>query len=221
LETGFTSEPAPESGPFILHAEIWPGVLDNLDEAGASCRDEAQVRELCWAFRDLDEAGRLRELFERPAGLTDEQVRICESEESWTLGSGLDLPSNSPRHQIQSLFAAWADAVRRADAAAIAGMVTEDAEFWSQGMAPLVGRAMVEAAMTALLGQYELDQQFEVQELVVSSDLAFARGLERNRVVPRSGGEPREVLQRAFSMIRREPDGRWRFARGMTNQPPA
>lgn len=87
LETGFTSEPTPESGPFILHAEIWPGILDVLDETGAICRDEAQVRELCRLFRDQDEAGQLRKLFERPAGLTDEQVRICENEESWTLGA--------------------------------------------------------------------------------------------------------------------------------------
>lgn len=129
--------------------------------------------------------------------------------------------STTPEDEIRKLLTAWASAVRRADAAAIASLVTEDAEFWSQGAAPLVGRAMVETAMAAFLGQYELDQHFEMQELVISGDLAFARGLERNRVTPRSGGEPKEVLQRAFSVIRRELDGRWRFARGMTNQPPA
>jgi hypothetical protein len=29
-----------------------------------------------------------------------------------------------------------------------------------------------------------------------------------------------EVRQRAFSILFRGPDGAWRFARGMTNQPP-
>jgi hypothetical protein len=87
LETGFTSQPSPETGPFILHAEIWPGILGALDEQGVSCRDEAQVRDLCRLFRDQDEAGQLHRLFERPNGLTDDQVRICETEESWTLGA--------------------------------------------------------------------------------------------------------------------------------------
>jgi uncharacterized protein (TIGR02246 family) len=225
LETGFTSAPVPESGPFILHAEIWPGILDALDESGASCRDEAQVRELCRLFRDLDATDCLRELFERPTGLTDEQVRICEGEEGWTLGSRLGIPIRispvriSAEKQIQSLFAAWADAVRRLDAGAVASLVTEDAEFWSQGAAPLVGQAMVETTMTSFFERFELDQQFEMQELVVSGDLAFVRGLEHNRLVARTGGEPQEVLQRAFSVIRRESDGHWRFARGMTNQP--
>lgn len=87
LETGFTGEPSPESGPFILHAEIWPGILDGLDETDASCRDEAQVRELCRLFRDLDEVGQLQGLFDRPDGLTDEEVSVCENEEGWTLGA--------------------------------------------------------------------------------------------------------------------------------------
>jgi ketosteroid isomerase-like protein len=40
--------------------------------------------------------------------------------------------------------------------------------------------------------------------------------MEHNRVTPR-GGEPVEISQRAFMVLRREPDGRWRYARGMTN----
>jgi uncharacterized protein (TIGR02246 family) len=126
----------------------------------------------------------------------------------------------STEEEIQALLGAWADALRRSDAPAVASLVTDDAEFWSQGAAPLSGREAVEATMAAFLERFALDQQFEVQELVVSGDLAFVRGLERNRLVPRDGSESREVLQRAFSVLRRESDGVWRFARGMTNQPP-
>ncbi len=28
FETGFTASPSPEAGPFVLHAEIWPGVVN-------------------------------------------------------------------------------------------------------------------------------------------------------------------------------------------------
>ena len=85
LETGFTSEPVPPSGPFILHAEIWPGILDRLDTTGI--RDQAQVRELSQLLRQWDESGRLAEFFDPPANLTEEEVRAAVEEESWTLGS--------------------------------------------------------------------------------------------------------------------------------------
>jgi hypothetical protein len=28
FETGFTADAVPDSGPFVVHAEIWPGVLE-------------------------------------------------------------------------------------------------------------------------------------------------------------------------------------------------
>ena len=85
LETGFTPEPVSSTGPFILHAEIWPGILDQLDATGI--RDQTQVRELARLLREWDESGRLGELFDRPRNLTDDEMRGCVDEESWTLGS--------------------------------------------------------------------------------------------------------------------------------------
>lgn len=122
---------------------------------------------------------------------------------------------------IEKLFLHWAEAGRQGDAHALAQMVTEDAEFWAHGAAPLKGRDEVVSRMTAFFESYEIDQGFERQEIVVSGDLAFVRGMEINRVTAREGGAPPlEIRQRAFSILFRGPDGVWRFARGMTNKPP-
>lgn len=121
---------------------------------------------------------------------------------------------------IEKLFHDWADAGRRGDAQAMARMVTENAEFWSHGAPPLKGRDEVVSRMTTFFESYEIDQGFERQEIVISGDLAFVRGMEINRVIPRDGAPPLEIRQRAFSILFREPDGAWRFARGMTNKPP-
>ena len=57
FETGFTEQPIPPKGPFVLHAEIWPGIVDV--PADAPIRDQAQVRLMCeWAARH-DAAGTL------------------------------------------------------------------------------------------------------------------------------------------------------------------
>jgi uncharacterized protein (TIGR02246 family) len=121
---------------------------------------------------------------------------------------------------IEQLFRDWADAGRRGDAQAMAQMVTEDAEFWTHGAAPLQGRDEVASRMATFFESYEIDQGFERQEIVISGDLAFVRGMEINRVTPRNGAPPMEIRQRALSILFREPDGTWRFARGMTNKPP-
>ena len=120
---------------------------------------------------------------------------------------------------IEQLFRDWADAGRRGDAHAMAQMVTEDAEFWTHGAPPLKGRGEVVSRMTSFFESYEIDQGFERQEIVISGDLAFVRGMEINRVTPRDGAPAMEIRQRALSILFREPDG-WKFARGMTNKPP-
>jgi ketosteroid isomerase-like protein len=71
--------------------------------------------------------------------------------------------------------------------------------------------------MGAALAQLSVEQSYEPSETVVSGDWAFQRGIERIRATPRGGGPTREHVQRALVIMRRGEDGRWRYARGMTN----
>jgi hypothetical protein len=87
FETGFTPNPTPSRGPFILHAEIFPGnVPDPLDE-DVGVRDQAQVRAVVrWLCR-LDEAGELEQLFTAPDNLAPNALTSCVNEEGWIFGS--------------------------------------------------------------------------------------------------------------------------------------
>jgi uncharacterized protein (TIGR02246 family) len=119
---------------------------------------------------------------------------------------------------IDRTLAEWAAAIAQGDLALLCSLVTEDAEFWTQGAAPLIGRRAVESAFKPLLEAYRFSQRFEEQERFLGPDWSLLRGVEYNTLEPRSGGPQREVKQRAFSLLRRESDGRWRFARGITHQ---
>jgi uncharacterized protein (TIGR02246 family) len=122
--------------------------------------------------------------------------------------------------EVAETFDAWAAAVRAGDLETIVGLVAEDAEFWTNSRPPLVGREQVREAFAPLLAGYALEQDFDCHELVVAGEWALVRGLERNQLTSRAGGEPLRRRQRAFSVLRRGDDGVWRFARGMTNLPP-
>jgi uncharacterized protein (TIGR02246 family) len=122
--------------------------------------------------------------------------------------------------KIAELFDRWRAAGRAGDAERLAEMVTEDAEFWTSGLPPMRGRDAVRTAFPPVFAQYEVDQEFTFQELIVSGDWAFVRGMEVNRATPRAGGGEIVRRQRAFMVLRRDEDGQWRFARGMTHLPP-
>lgn len=86
FETGFTRQSAPDKGPFILHAEIFPGNVPDPLDAGV-IRDQGQVRAVVRWLSRLDEAGGLAQLFAAPSNLAAEALGSCVREEGWILGS--------------------------------------------------------------------------------------------------------------------------------------
>jgi hypothetical protein len=92
FETQFTTTPSPSQGPFILHAEIWPGVVKQRTQDITSAhpgiiRDQAQVRAMCEWAAECDEQGTLGQFFGTPNGLNPQQVQDCIQEEGWVLGA--------------------------------------------------------------------------------------------------------------------------------------
>ncbi len=89
FETGFSPNPTEDSDALVIHAEIWPGILDKklLEDHGRSCRDEAQVTLLAELLAKLDEEKALGTWFEKPVGLSSDQEKTCVNEEGWILGA--------------------------------------------------------------------------------------------------------------------------------------
>jgi len=85
FETGFTSQPSPVVGPFVLHAEIWPGVSE-MDRSLHQVRDTAQVLSLSRRIAELDSTGSLGKWFEEPVDFDHANRTACISEEGWILG---------------------------------------------------------------------------------------------------------------------------------------
>lgn len=88
FETGFGDRPTPNLGPFILHVEIWPGVVADRLDPGIAIRDQAQVRAFVEWLHELDTNSDLGDLFAKPSHLSGEDVKACINEEGWILGAG-------------------------------------------------------------------------------------------------------------------------------------
>jgi hypothetical protein len=87
FETEFGLTPASAGMPFILHAEIWPGVVNDRLDPTLTIRDQAQVRAMVDWLSELDTANELLPLFGTPAGLSGERLRRVLDEEGWIFGS--------------------------------------------------------------------------------------------------------------------------------------
>jgi uncharacterized protein (TIGR02246 family) len=123
--------------------------------------------------------------------------------------------------EIASLHRQWRDALMDEDVDRVVGFLTPDYELWAPGAEPIRGRENVRTMMTAALARYRIDPAFESEECLVSGDLAVDRGWDVQTVVPREGGVSQTRRQRVFLVIRRESDGAWRYARGMSQPGPA
>jgi ketosteroid isomerase-like protein len=76
--------------------------------------------------------------------------------------------------------------------------------------------------MRGAMERYHITQSFEPAESVIAGDWAFERGIERMTITPVAGGPTQTMTQRALLILRRDADGQWQYARGMTNGlPPA
>src|SRR5947207_1785420 len=95
-------------------------------------------------------------------------------------------------NEIDQLFADFSDALRRRD--------------------------RVRTSMRDACETYVVERSWDEVERLTGDDFAVSVGIERTRVTPRAGGEPVEVTQRGWTLARRGADGRWRFARGITNR---
>lgn len=129
--------------------------------------------------------------------------------------------ADADRRAIDALRDAWVAAVAAGDARALADLVTPDYEVWAHATPAFTGPETVVAMMGAAMSRYAITQRYEPIETVVSGEWAFQRGIEHIHGVPRDGGAPHDAQQRALLILRRGADGRWRYARGMTNGLPA
>ena len=119
---------------------------------------------------------------------------------------------------IRHLYRLWTELVRAEAIPELLQMITPDAVFLPENAPQLVGRERVEAVYRQTFALFRIEQSFREEELVVAGDFALMRGVEEVRAFPKDGGPPQSTQgRRTMTILQRGSDGRWRFARGMTN----
>src|SRR5438552_9593594 len=104
-----------------------------------------------------------------------------------SVGTGFSLCPQKRMNEIDQLFADFTDALRRGDCDALAELVTDDAEFWSHGVAAMKGRDHVRTSMRDACEKYVVERSWDEVERLTGDGFAVSVGIERTRATPRAG----------------------------------
>ena len=87
--------------------------------------------------------------------------------------------------------------------------MAEDVVFLVAGHAPMRGRTAFESGLRKLLATHRIESTGEVQEVVVSGELAYCWSQLTVRIVPLAGGEAATRAGSALSILRKQAGGAW------------
>ena len=125
------------------------------------------------------------------------------------------------RQAIRQLTEDWLAAVRAKDIDRLTAMVAEDAVFLPAALPPVRGKQAVAALYRQFFPQFRrVEQTVSIEEIEIAGDWAFSWGFETFVVQPHDGGPEIRRQGKAISILRRQPDGSWLFARGINNTAP-
>ena len=122
---------------------------------------------------------------------------------------------------IRNLVAKWHRTTAAGDVDTILGLMAEDVVFLVAGKPPMKGRSTFEKGLRSLLKSHRVESSGDVQEVLVSEDLAYCWTLLKVRVTPLSGGSANERSGSTLSILRKQANGSWVMVRDANLLPSA
>ena len=114
--------------------------------------------------------------------------------------------------EIRNLVATWLTATKAGDVDTVLGLMTDDVVFLVPGRAPMRKQEFAELSRPpAGNTPPQIESRSEIQEIVVSGDVAFM-WTKLSMVMTPPGGQPIERAGHTLSVLKRV-DGRWLLAR--------
>ena len=114
---------------------------------------------------------------------------------------------------IRALFERWYRAMEDGNVADLISLVTADVIVKAPGSPPMLGSTALEQALTAFLESHSETVDYDIAEVEVSGQLAFARISESATIQPKSGSQTSTIDGMHLAVLKRQPDGEWLLAR--------
>ena len=129
-----------------------------------------------------------------------------------------DSEQDADKRTIVALVDRWRVATKAKDLDVILALLADDAVFLPSTLPPLRGRDEVAKMYRDFFPRYrEIQQEGSIEEVRVAGDWAFFWGTDELHLTPESGENKIHMRGKGLGILKREPDGSWRFWRGINN----
>ena len=120
--------------------------------------------------------------------------------------------AQSDQQAVRAIHSSWIEAVNAGDLDRLLTLMTDDVVFINPGQEPF-GRDRFPVTFSAAHQQLRICCGSELEEVVVSGDVAYTRSRDALSMTPRTSGKATELAGYRIAIYRRQPDGRWLLAR--------
>ncbi len=114
--------------------------------------------------------------------------------------------------QIRQIHATWIDAVNAGNLALLLTLMTDDVVFLNPGEKPF-GRTGFSNNFSTGQQSALINCRSDLEEVVVSGDVAYTRSCDALLVAPRANGQVRQLTGYRITVYRKQPDDHWLLAR--------
>ncbi len=120
--------------------------------------------------------------------------------------------------EIEALVAQWASATQEKNLASLLELMTDDITFLPAAGSVIRGRSAARVVYEHMFAQVtRMESRPVVEEIQIAGDWAFLTGIDELLLTMAATGERVHMKGRAISILRRQKDGSWKFARGINN----
>jgi len=129
-----------------------------------------------------------------------------------------DLPSQAALGAVGRAVDAATSALNNGDVEAFVALHTEDAVVLKPGDPPQTGLAAMRSSLQDLFETYGVEESRTVEETRIAGEWAFVWGTYQTALTPKEGGETLQEAGGYIDILRRGPQGEWKFARTIWNR---
>ena len=126
------------------------------------------------------------------------------------------------RRAVAEVSALFQAAENAGDVDQMRALFADDLVMMGPNAPSVMGADRVTAGMSAFHAAFEVQVEYQNQEIEVFGDWAFDRGTYRFTLTPKAGGTPIHETGKYLWLYRRQADGSWKQARVMwsSSDPP-
>ena len=104
-------------------------------------------------------------------------------------------------------------ALSRGDLETLMSVYADDVISMPPNQAPRIGKSAVRSMWADVLSDFAVEASVSVEEVEVTGEWAYERGTYNLKLKPQAGGAPIEDFGKYLDILRRQPDGNWKYSR--------